>query len=98
MEQIEVQLDSKEKAEHFDGEFAFEYCGSLSDNRSPTATIALKVRGCGRFGIYCSQRPLKCTVGNAETEFNYEATTGLMTLAIPVPEEEMYKWPVEVQV
>ncbi|CAA2988362.1 probable galactinol--sucrose galactosyltransferase 2, partial [Olea europaea subsp. europaea] len=98
VEQIEVQLDSKERAEHFDGELAFEYCGSLSDNRSPTATIALKVRGCGRFGIYCSQRPRKCTVGNAETVFNYEATIGLMTLAIPVPEEEMYKWPVEVQV
>lgn len=98
MEQIEVQLDSEKKAEHLDGEVASELSGSFSKNRSPTATIALKVRGCGRFGIYCSQHPLKCTVGNAETEFNYEAATGLMTLTIPVSEVEMYKWPIEVQV
>ncbi|KAL2501719.1 putative galactinol--sucrose galactosyltransferase 2 [Forsythia ovata] len=75
-----------------------ELSGSLSENRSSTATIALKVRRCGRFGMYCSRRPLKCTVGNAGTEFNYEAATGLMTLTIPVREEEMYKWPIEVQV
>lgn len=62
------------------------------------ATIALKVRGCGRFGAYSSQRPLKCTVGSNETGFDYEAATGLVTLSIPVPEEEMHRWIVEIQV
>ncbi|KAK6127331.1 hypothetical protein DH2020_038932 [Rehmannia glutinosa] len=63
-----------------------------------TTTITLKVRGCGRFGFYCSQRPLKCIVDNTEAEFNYEAANGLGTLTIPVPEEEMYRWSVEIQV
>ncbi|KAM1750825.1 hypothetical protein FF1_008994 [Malus domestica] len=67
-------------------------------NQSPTATIGLKIRGCGRFGAYFSQRPLKCTVDNAETDFEYDSASGLMTIAIPVPEKEMYRWSVEIQV
>ncbi|KAK4485423.1 hypothetical protein RD792_008063 [Penstemon davidsonii] len=65
---------------------------------SSAATITLKVRGCGRFGAYCSQKPLKCTVDDIETEFNYEAATGLVTLTIPIPNEEMYKWSIKFQV
>ncbi|KAL1554637.1 putative galactinol--sucrose galactosyltransferase 2 [Salvia divinorum] len=68
------------------------------ESRSPVAKIALRARGCGRFGVYCSQRPLSCTVDNVETEFNYEAASGLATLMIPVPKEEMYKWSIEIQV
>ncbi|RXH81108.1 hypothetical protein DVH24_005022 [Malus domestica] len=67
-------------------------------NQSPTATIGLKIRGCGRFGAYSSQRPLKCTVDNAETDFEYDSASGLMTIAIPVPEKEMYRWSVEIQI
>lgn len=69
-----------------------------TENRSPVAKIALRARGCGRFGVYCSQRPLSCTVDNVETEFNYEAASGLATLMIPVPKEEMYRWSIEIQV
>jgi raffinose synthase len=65
---------------------------------SPAAIISLKVHGCGNFGAYCSQRPLKCIVGNEETDFNYDPATGLMTVNIRVPEEESYRWPVEIQV
>lgn len=61
-------------------------------------TITLKVRGCGRFGFYSSQQPLKCIVGNVETGFDYDVATGLATLTIPVPEEEMYRWAIEIQV
>ncbi|KAG8371935.1 hypothetical protein BUALT_Bualt12G0014500 [Buddleja alternifolia] len=76
----------------------FEVQKTDDSSNGSTATITLKVRGCGRFGAYSSQRPIKCTVGNNETDFNYEAETGLVTLTIPVPEEEMYKWPIEIQV
>ncbi|KAK4404877.1 putative galactinol--sucrose galactosyltransferase 2 [Sesamum angolense] len=72
--------------------------GVLSENRPPAATITLKVRGCGRFGFYSSQRPLKCIIGNTETTFNFEAATGLVTLNIPVPKEETYMWQIEIQV
>ncbi|XP_057982125.1 probable galactinol--sucrose galactosyltransferase 2 isoform X2 [Malania oleifera] len=71
---------------------------SLSERESATATIVLKVRGCGRFGAYSSQRPLQCRVGGAESNFDYDTTTGLVTLNIPVPEGEMYRWPIEIQV
>lgn len=97
VENVEVHMAEK-KPELFDGEVFSELTTSVSDNRSPTVTISLKVRGCGRFGIYSSQRPLKCTVGSTETDFTYDSATGLMTTTLPVPEEEMYRWPVEIQV
>lgn len=98
VEQFEVHLPSDKKPELFDGKVPSELSNSLSENRAPTATIALKVRGCGRFGSYSSERPLKCTVGGAETDFEYEPATGLLTFTIPVPEEEMCRWPIEIHV
>ncbi|KAI6696762.1 hypothetical protein NL676_016881 [Syzygium grande] len=98
VDQFDIHMVSNKKPELFDGEASSELTTALSENRSPTATIALKARGCGRFGAYSSQRPLKCTVGGVETEFNYDSATGLMTVSLPIPEEEMYRWPVEIQV
>ncbi|KAF8043994.1 hypothetical protein BT93_A2084 [Corymbia citriodora subsp. variegata] len=98
VEQFDIHMASDKKPELFDGEASSELTTSLSDSRSPTATIALKVRGCGRFGAYSSQRPLKCTVGSVETEFDYNSATGLMTVNLPIPKEEMYRWPVEIRV
>ncbi|KAL0334294.1 UNVERIFIED_CONTAM: putative galactinol--sucrose galactosyltransferase 2 [Sesamum angustifolium] len=91
VEQLEIQknqecLDSNSGSE------------ASSGDRIPVATVTLKVRGCGRFGVYCSQRPLKCTVDNTESEFNYDDATGLVTLTIPEPVGEMYKWSIEIQV
>lgn len=65
---------------------------------APSGTVALTVRGCGRFGAYCSQRPLRCALDSAEAEFGYDAATGLLTVAIPVPEKPMHRWTLEVQV
>ncbi|XP_012086141.2 probable galactinol--sucrose galactosyltransferase 2 isoform X2 [Jatropha curcas] len=98
VDKFEIHSASDKKPELFDGEVSSELTTSLGENRSPTATITLKVRGCGRFGAYCSQRPLKCIVGDAETDFNYDLDTGLVSLTLPVPEEEMYRWPVEIQI
>ncbi|KAJ7976799.1 Alkaline alpha-galactosidase seed imbibition protein [Quillaja saponaria] len=98
VELVEIRKDSDKDSQLFDGEVSTELTASLSENRSATATIALKVRGCGRFGVYSSQRPLKCTVGNAETVYSYDSETGLVTLTIPVPGEEMYRWQVEIKV
>lgn len=97
VEQVEVHMAS-EKLELFDGEIPSELSTFLSENRSPTATISLTVRGCGRFGAYSSQRPLKCWVGHAEVEFSYDPDNGLLTFTIPVPEEEMYRWSIKIQV
>lgn len=98
VEQFEIHMASEKKPELFDGAVQSELTTSLSDDRSPTATIALKVRGCGRFGAYCSQRPLICKVDNTEADFNYDSATGLVSFGIPVREEEMYRWHIEIQV
>lgn len=97
VEQFEVH-PSSEKPELFDGEISSELPSSLSDNRSPTATIGLTVRGCGRFGAYSSQRPLKCQVDDAVVEFIYDADSGLLTFNVPIPEKEMYRWSIAIQV
>lgn len=96
VEQLEVHTEKK--PELFDGEVPSELTTSLSGNRSPMAIIALKVRGCGKFGAYSSQCPLKCIVGDVETEFSYDSDSGLLTMTLQVPREEMYRWPVEIQV
>ncbi|KAL8133434.1 hypothetical protein AgCh_008773 [Apium graveolens] len=90
VEEFEVNLASEEKSELCDDE--------LSSEEKPAAVIGLRVRGCGRFGAYSSQHPLKCTVGNVDTKFTYEAATGLVTLTIPVPEQEMYRWRIEISI
>lgn len=97
VEKFEVQL-APGNSEHFDGHVVSELSNSLSDNRSPSATSVLTVRGCGRFGSYSSQRPLKCTLDSTDTEFSYDSATGLVTLTIPVPEKEMHRWRLEIQV
>jgi raffinose synthase len=96
VEEVEIHTASDNKQELFDGEVVSEHTTSLSP--VTTATIALKVRGSGKFGVYSSQRPLKCTVDGAETDFNYESETGLTTFTIPVHQVEMYKWLIEIQV
>lgn len=96
VEQVDVNM--VEPKPEFDGDVVSEATGSLPDDRPPTATITLKSRGCGRFGVYSSQRPLKCSVDKADTDFVYDAETGLVTFALPIPTEEMYKWTIEIQV
>lgn len=98
VEQFDVRMVSNNSDPLlFDGEVSSELSNSLSDNRSPTATVALTVRGCGRFGAYSSQRPLKCTTDSVETEISYDSVTGLVTMIIPVPDKEMYRCSVEFQ-
>lgn len=95
IESMDINPVTDKKHELFDGEVS-SASPALSDNRSPTALISLSVRGCGRFGAYSSQRPLKCAVGSTETDFTYDAEVGLVTLNLPVTSEEMFRWHVEI--
>lgn len=87
IDQYEVLLTSEKKPHHIDDR-----------SQTPSATVSLKVRGCGRFGIYITQRPLKCSVDGADNVFNYNKESALLTMNIPVPQEEMYRWNIEIQV
>lgn len=95
IDSMEINPVADKRPELFDGEVS---SSALSENRSPTALISLSVRGCGRFGAYSSQRPLKCAVENTETNFDYNSETGLVTLNLPVTKEEMFRWQVEILV
>lgn len=96
VEQVDVQV--VEPKPEFDGEVASELTGSLPNDRPPIATITMKARGCGRFGVYSSQRPLKCSVDEANTDFVYDEATGLVTFSIPISAKEMYRWTIDIQV
>lgn len=98
VEEVEIHRASDNKQELFDGEVVSELTTSHSPNRTTTATIGLKVRGSGKFGVYSSQCPLKCAVDGTETDFDYNSENGLTTFYIPVPQEDMYKWLIEIQV
>ncbi|GAB2221592.1 hypothetical protein Droror1_Dr00012777 [Drosera rotundifolia] len=98
VEQFDVKVDSTNQSAFFDGEVDSELTTPLSDIRASSATITLRVRGTGRFGAYSSQRPLKCTVDGTDTSFEYESATGLMNLSVPLPEEEMYRWVIDIHV
>ncbi|KAK4439648.1 putative galactinol--sucrose galactosyltransferase 1 [Sesamum alatum] len=60
-------------------------------------TVNVKVRGCGVFGAYSSVRPKRIQVDAKEAEFEYEEASGLITLALQIPEQEMYLWNVTVE-
>lgn len=98
VEEVEIHKASDNKQELFDGEVVSELTTSLSPNRTKTATVALKVRGSGKFGVYSSQHPLQCAVDGIDTDFNYDSETGLTTFSIPVPQEGMYRWSIEIQI
>lgn len=98
VDQFDVQLSSNERIVHSNGEVLTEQRNLLSNTESPTVIIKLKVRGCGRFGAYSSQRPSICTVDGADTNFEYDSETGLLTITLPVSQEELYRWPVQIQV
>lgn len=62
------------------------------------AVVNLKVRGCGDFGVYCSTKPEKISVDSTETEFIYDAESGLATFTLRVPDRELYVWDVKIEV
>lgn len=77
---------------------AVEECEAPAADEATAAAVRLRVRGCGRFGAYCSRRPARCTLDAAEVEFTYDDDTGLVTLDIPVAEQELYRWTLEILV
>ncbi|CAM0884170.1 unnamed protein product [Alopecurus aequalis] len=75
----------------------FNAGGAVEECTVNKAGVTLRVRGCGRFGAYCSRSPVKCSLDSGEVEFSYEADTGLLTVDVLVPEQEMYRWALEIQ-
>ncbi|THU74050.1 hypothetical protein C4D60_Mb04t29270 [Musa balbisiana] len=99
VEQFDVSVTPNHAAAgQDDGHALSDPAATLSTNRGSTAAVALRVRGRGRFGAYSSQRPLRCTLDSSDVEFSYDEGTGLVAINFPVPEKEMYKWSLQIQV
>ncbi|KAK4404155.1 putative galactinol--sucrose galactosyltransferase 6 [Sesamum angolense] len=62
------------------------------------ALVSMEVKGCGRFGAYSSTKPRKCTVGSSIVEFEYDSTSGLVTLYLhEMPPEDKKVHIVEIE-
>lgn len=59
--------------------------------------VSMKVRGCGTFGAYSSGKPKRIHVDNEEVQFDYDESSGLFTINITVPDQELYLWDVKVE-
>lgn len=77
---------------------AVEECTVNDSTDADNAAVVLRVRGCGRFGAYCSQKPVRCTLDSADVEFSYDADTGLVAVDLSVPKQELYRWTLEIRV
>lgn len=62
-----------------------------------SARVDMRVRGCGSFGAYSSTRPKKVTVDSEEIEFEYDQNSGLVTVFLRVPEQELYLWNLTIE-
>lgn len=69
----------------------------LQYDSGTTATVEMKVHGCGLFGAYSSAQPKRISVDSKEVEFGFEEGTGLVSLDLRVAEEELYLWNITVE-
>ncbi|XP_011095611.1 probable galactinol--sucrose galactosyltransferase 1 [Sesamum indicum] len=60
--------------------------------------INLSVRGRGIFGAYSSVRPKRIIIETLEEEFDYDERSGLVTLTLRVPAEDLYQWNITIEV
>ncbi|GLT79529.1 hypothetical protein SLA2020_510140 [Shorea laevis] len=79
----------------------FNSGGAIKDLRyesEQSASVSLKIRGCGLFGAYSSSRPKRITVDSEEADFEYEEASSLVTFSLGVPEEELYLWSIGIDI
>lgn len=73
--------------------------GARVENKSTelVGVVHMEVKGCGRFGAYSSVKPRRCKVDGNEVDFEYESSSGLVTLNLDhLPEEGKKVHTVEV--
>ncbi|KZV50207.1 putative galactinol--sucrose galactosyltransferase 6 [Dorcoceras hygrometricum] len=63
------------------------------------AVVSMDVKGCGRLGAYSSVKPRKCSVGSSAVEFEYDATSGLVTFNLQdMPREDQKVHKIEIEI
>lgn len=77
----------------------FNSGGAVKELRYETlkrGSVEIKVRGSGILGAYSSIRPKRIIVDAEEVDFRYN-DSGLVTLALGIPQEELYLWNITVE-
>ncbi|KAM7267771.1 hypothetical protein ACFE04_009937 [Oxalis oulophora] len=59
--------------------------------------VCMEVRGCGKFGVYSSDKPRRCVVGSIEVGFEYEELSGLVSVSLDCMPEEGRRHVVEFE-
>ncbi|XP_024979506.1 probable galactinol--sucrose galactosyltransferase 6 [Cynara cardunculus var. scolymus] len=65
--------------EMFNSGGAIEELKYLVERDGCSASVSMKVKGCGRFGAYSMTKPGRCMVGASEVEFLYDSQSGLLS-------------------
>ncbi|KAL0443223.1 UNVERIFIED_CONTAM: putative galactinol--sucrose galactosyltransferase 1 [Sesamum latifolium] len=60
--------------------------------------VNLSARGRGIFGAYSSVKPKRIIIETSEEQFGYDKCSGLVTLTLQVPAEELYQWNITIEV
>lgn len=73
----------------FNGGGAIDAVEYLVESSGASVVVEMKVKGCGRFGVYSMTEPRMCVVGSREVEFLYDSQSGLVQLNLShMPEEQ----------
>ncbi|WJX95861.1 galactinol--sucrose galactosyltransferase [Trifolium repens] len=66
----------------------FNAGGAVKGLEYKDGVVCLDIKGCGKFGAYCSVRPTRCLLEDSVVDFEYESDSGLLSFAIDyLPEE-----------
>ncbi|KAL6221655.1 hypothetical protein ACLB2K_005051 [Fragaria x ananassa] len=56
--------------------------GAIEELRYEERLVSMEVRGCGKFGVYSSNKPSSCFVETNEVDFSYDSASGLVSLSL----------------
>ncbi|KAJ7570247.1 hypothetical protein O6H91_01G111600 [Diphasiastrum complanatum] len=82
---------------HIDQSLLLSSMKALRVDHFPTATVKMRARGCGKFGVYSSIEPEYCAIDSVRVQCSYDPDCGLATMELPVGEEGQ-SWDVVVEI
>jgi hypothetical protein len=50
------------------------------------------------FVVYCSWELARCLLDSTEVEFSYDADISLVSIILLMPDQELYRWRLEIMV
>lgn len=59
--------------------------------------VEMRVCGCGLFGAYSSTTPKRVVVDSEDVEFEYDETSGLVSVVLRVSEQELHLWNITIE-